>query len=210
MVSDTAEPPAAEDPVPMMTRRREFVSREIERAGMELIAERGYDDVTIAEIAAAAGVSRRTFFRHFDSKSSMTDAFADRLIRRVVAALMHRPADEPAAGALASALIATAEMSDDEQALARLRHRALQQVRGDPTTIGSPEAVEDLVDLVATRMHVHQLTDLRPRLTVWTMLAAAQAATKTWVELDDDSRLVAHVDAALEIVLGGLRDAVAS
>ncbi len=194
----------------MTTRRREFVRGEMERAGMELIAARGYDNVTIAEIAAAGGVSRRTFFRHFDSKSSLMDAYATRLMRRVVAALMQRSSDEPVVEALAKALIATAEMSDDEQALTRLRHRALQQVRGDPTTIGSPEAVEDLVNLVAARMRVHALTDIRPRLTVWTLLTAAQAATKTWVELDDGSRLVSHLDAAFEIVLDGLRDSVAS
>ena len=196
---------ANDTPTPMTTRRREFVRREMERAGMELIAERGYDDVTIAEIAAASGVSRRTFFRHFDSKSSLMDAYAARLMRRVVAVLTQRPGDEPTAEALAGALRATAEMTDDEQALTRLRHRALQQVRGDPSALGAPEAVEDLVEVVATRMRVDSLTDIRPRLTVWTMLTAAQAATKTWVELDDDSRLVAHVDAALEIVLDGLR-----
>ena len=188
----------------MTTRRREFVRREIERAGMELIAERGYDHVTIAEIAAGSGVSRRTFFRHFDSKSSLMDAYAARLMRRVIAVVTQRPSDEPAAAALAGALLATAEMSDDEQALTRLRHRALQQVRGDPIAIGAPDAVEDLVKLVAIRMRVDSLTDLRPRLTVWTMLTAAQAATKTWVELDDDSRLVTHLDAALEIMLDGL------
>lgn len=197
-----------EQPVPMTTRRKEFVRREIERAGMELIAERGYDNVTIAEIAeAAGGVSRRTFFRHFDSKSSLMDAYATRLMRRVIAALAQRPDDEPAAQALAGSLLATAEMSDDEQSLTRLRHRALQQLRGDPTSIGSPEAVEDLVDVIASRMRLHALTDLRPRLTVWTMLIAAQAATKTWAELDNDSRLDFHLDAALEIVLTGLREA---
>ncbi len=63
-------------PPPMAARRREFVTREIERAGIELFAARGYDNVSITEIATAAGVSRRTFFRHFGSKAQLLHAYA--------------------------------------------------------------------------------------------------------------------------------------
>ncbi|MFD4562617.1 TetR family transcriptional regulator, partial [Streptomyces sp. NPDC058469] len=42
--------------------------RELAAAAMELFATKGYEATTVDEIAAAAGVARRTFFRHFRSK----------------------------------------------------------------------------------------------------------------------------------------------
>lgn len=188
----------------MAERRREFVIREIERAGMQLIAERGYDSVTIADIAEASGVSRRTFFRHFSSKADMMDAYSLRLNRRVVAALVRRPADEPVAVAVVNAILATAEMTDEEQASARLRSKALHQTRGDQYTMGSPNTDEELVRMLADRLQVDPLTDLRPRLLAWTTLAAAQAAVKTWVEREDDSRMIDHLHEAFDYLLKGL------
>ncbi|MEM9516817.1 MAG: helix-turn-helix domain-containing protein [Actinomycetota bacterium] len=57
-------------------RRIETRQRLIE-VGLELFAERGYDDVTTEEIAAAAGVTQRTLFRHFASKLDLLFADAD-------------------------------------------------------------------------------------------------------------------------------------
>jgi len=44
------------------------VRRRLQEAALELFRERGYDQITSAEIAAAAGVTERTFFRHFPDK----------------------------------------------------------------------------------------------------------------------------------------------
>lgn len=61
--------------------------RAISRAAQELVAERGWSQVTVDDIAARAGTSRRTFFNHVDSKESavlgalphLTDELATRL-----------------------------------------------------------------------------------------------------------------------------------
>jgi len=49
-------------------RSREDVRRRLQKAALELYRERGYDRTTAAEIAARAGVTERTFFRHFPDK----------------------------------------------------------------------------------------------------------------------------------------------
>lgn len=51
-----------------MPRDGERVRRKLQAAALELFKERGYDETTAAEIAARAGVTERTFFRHFPDK----------------------------------------------------------------------------------------------------------------------------------------------
>lgn len=58
---------------------------------MALYLERGYADVTVAEIAAAAGLTRRTFFRYFADKREVLFAGASAFEARVVAAVRAAP-----------------------------------------------------------------------------------------------------------------------
>jgi AcrR family transcriptional regulator len=51
-----------------MPRNGEIVRRRLQEAALALFEERGYDQTTSAEIAAKAGVTERTFFRHFADK----------------------------------------------------------------------------------------------------------------------------------------------
>src|SRR5580704_12268172 len=73
-----------------MPRSGEDSRRRLQEAAYELIRERGYDAVTTAEIAARAGVTERTFFRHFPDKREVLvaeeDVFHDALTDGVMAA----------------------------------------------------------------------------------------------------------------------------
>src|SRR5579871_4690758 len=73
-----------------MPRSGEDARRRLRQAALELFAERGYDATTTAEIAARAGVTERTFFRHFpDKREALFDgeaAFRDALAAGVAAA----------------------------------------------------------------------------------------------------------------------------
>jgi AcrR family transcriptional regulator len=75
-------------------RRRVQVSLGIERAGLELLRAHGLDHVTVDQIAAAAGISTRTFFRYFRNPRDILTAVPRREARRMCAALLARPADE--------------------------------------------------------------------------------------------------------------------
>ena len=74
--------------------RRVLVALRIELAGLQLIGERGVDDVTVEQIATEAGISVRTFFRYFRNARDILTAVPVREARRMSAALLLRPAGE--------------------------------------------------------------------------------------------------------------------
>ena len=55
----------------LQARKQEFVRDAIWTAAIDLFAEKGFEETTIDDIAGAAGTSRRTFFRHFESKRDL-------------------------------------------------------------------------------------------------------------------------------------------
>ena len=55
----------------LQARKQEFVRNAIWDAAIDLFAQRGFDETTVDEIAEAAGVSRRSFFRYFSSKNDL-------------------------------------------------------------------------------------------------------------------------------------------
>ena len=60
---------------------------------MTLFIERGYDEVTVADIAERAGLTKRSFFNHFADKREATFASADALKESVLAALANADSD---------------------------------------------------------------------------------------------------------------------
>ncbi|WP_256361594.1 TetR family transcriptional regulator [Streptomyces sp. TRM70350] len=68
--------------------------RELAAAAMELFATKGYEATTVDEIAAQAGVARRTFFRHFRSKEEAIFPDHDDTLIRAEAVLNAAPAHE--------------------------------------------------------------------------------------------------------------------
>src|SRR3546814_20782954 len=67
----------------------------IEKAALELLAERGFADTSVEDIAAAAGISRRTFFRYFDSKNDIPFGNFAAFLRQLEGWLGAQPDDRP-------------------------------------------------------------------------------------------------------------------
>lgn len=91
------------DDLPLRERKRQLMRRAILESAEKLFSERGYDHVTVAEIADAANVSVKTLFTHFRSKEDLV--FQDSAyIDAIVAGLRHRPAGTSPASAIAGVL----------------------------------------------------------------------------------------------------------
>jgi AcrR family transcriptional regulator len=84
-------------------RKKALTRQAIRHAADRLFSERGFDNVTVAEIADAANVSVKTLFVYFRSKEEL--AFDDALLEALVTALASRPAGTTAALAVANVLI---------------------------------------------------------------------------------------------------------
>jgi len=87
-------------------RKRQLVVDELTEAALQLLAIKGFDTTTVDEIVAAAGVSRRTFFRYFASKEDVVVQHLGSLGEMMTAEMAARPADEPIATSLRHAMAA--------------------------------------------------------------------------------------------------------
>lgn len=77
---------------------------------MELFEERGFEATTVADIAARAGLTKRTFFRHFGDKREVLFSGTAALEAKFVAAIAAAPADAQPLDAIAAGLDAMADL----------------------------------------------------------------------------------------------------
>ena len=164
-------------PAPTLRERRRLETlAAIEAAAADLFEQQGYDQTTVEQIAEAAGVSMRTFYRHCASKDeTLTSELADgpQMLADLVAA--HLP------GSLLSAVIeGFAESVGADSAVRRRLIRLTVQtpaLRASWLAAGR-EAQDDLVELFA-RERPH-LTDLAVRGLTAATTASLTVAIEAW------------------------------
>jgi AcrR family transcriptional regulator len=88
---------------------------------MALYGERGYDNTTVAEIAARAGLTERTFFRHFTDKREVLFWGSSRLQALMVEAVASEPESASPLDAVAAAIEAAGVLLQERREFARQR-----------------------------------------------------------------------------------------
>jgi AcrR family transcriptional regulator len=97
----------------------------LQQAALGLFEERGFDGVTVTEIAAAAGLTERTFFRHFTDKREVLFAGQEEFQRAFLARLVGATGDDPMSTVRAALDGAAAFFPDERRAWARARQRVI-------------------------------------------------------------------------------------
>ncbi|MEW2518400.1 TetR/AcrR family transcriptional regulator [Actinacidiphila alni] len=97
----------------------------LREAALALFVERGFEQTMVADIAARAGVTARTFFRHYADKREVLFDGAAELQERVLAALAAVPPGTGALDAVAAALDVVAELLGDDREFARRRQAVI-------------------------------------------------------------------------------------
>jgi AcrR family transcriptional regulator len=162
-------------------RQRAQIRADIRRAAFRLFVERGYDAVTTEEIATAAGVSPRTFFRYVPTKEELLLAPVRHGGAAIVNLLEKQPVTETPDAALINAII-TRTRSFDRADCEEWR-AALLVAPGllDKATIHTPADKERAMKLIAERMGTNPDTDMRPGLLIQLAFGAADFAFQQWV-----------------------------
>jgi AcrR family transcriptional regulator len=97
----------------------------LERAALELYLERGFDQTTVAEIAARAGLTERTFFRHFADKREVLFGGAGQLQEFLVSTLASTPDSAAPIDAVAAALEAAGALLQERSEYAGQRQAVI-------------------------------------------------------------------------------------
>jgi AcrR family transcriptional regulator len=99
----------------------------LQRAALDLFIERGYEQTTVTQIASRAGLTERTFFRHFADKREVLSAGARELQDGLVTAVASMPASVAPVDAVAGALRAVADFvaSPERREYARRRQAVI-------------------------------------------------------------------------------------
>src|SRR5919201_2614359 len=84
----------------------------LEQAALQLFIERGFEETTVAEIAARAGLTERTFFRHFTDKREVLFAGSGELEQLMVDAVDSAPAAATPIEAITAGLAAAGAIFD--------------------------------------------------------------------------------------------------
>ena len=115
---------AAAGPSGLRERKRQQTRERLTRVAMALFLERGFEATTLDDIAAAADVSRRSFFHYFASKEDVVFAWHEESMAALIAAVAARPAGEAMLAAAENAIAAIARQLEPGEAIAmaRLKH----------------------------------------------------------------------------------------
>ena len=99
---------------------KQATSAALRAAAMRLFAEQGYDATTVADIASAARVTHRTFYRYFDSKEALLSHEFGSWLTMLADAIRARPAAEPPVTAVRRAMLSVSQQASAEPAPAPL------------------------------------------------------------------------------------------
>lgn len=177
----------------------------LQEAALSLFAERGFDQTTAAEIAARAGLTERTFFRHFADKREVLFGGSELLGERIVAGVAEAPAELTPLEAVACGLDTAAVMlGEGRRDLSAQRHAVIA---------ANPELRErelaklaDYAAAVAATLRQRGVGEMRAALAAEASMTVLRVAIDRWASSDDNRDLGAimrHAMAELRAVATG-------
>jgi AcrR family transcriptional regulator len=172
---------------------RDAVRARITEIALDLFAEHGFDQVTVDQIAAAAGMSGRTFHRYFPAKEDVVVGEPEQWGEFVRDAFAARPADEPVWDSLLASFEAFVDLLAQNGRVQRGKFAMRVLVSTASLRARNLEKHQlwgrMLAPLVAARLADDGDTALRAEIIVQAALACLDVAFTTWANVDDDTTI---------------------
>lgn len=189
-------------PTPIRERTRRLAQTELTSVAQDLFLEHGYEATTVDQIASAAGMSKRTFFRYFPSKDDLVIGKYDLFGDRMADALDDRPTNESVWTSLRRVFDITLDyVRDDHQ---RARNDAMERiVQTTPQlTARYLEKMQRLQGLLTGRVAerlglADKPDDPRPAAIVGAAFACMQSARLAWLDSDQTEPYETYLDRAM-------------
>lgn len=183
-------------------RKRQATRDALAEAARSLFVAKGFDQTTVDDIAEAADVSARTFFRHFGSKEDVLFDGHGEQLHRLADALADRPAGEPVLVSVQEALLSLVGELEAQRDQILIQATVAAQ---SPTFAAHNLALRDqlsdvIAGFVAERLGVDALTDIRPRLMGGVVFAAISSAVAAWAAEGGDGDLTGKVRRAIALL----------
>jgi AcrR family transcriptional regulator len=195
-------------PPSLRERKKDRTRRTLQAEAVRLFTQQGFQATTIEEIAAAAEVAPRTFFRYFSSKEEVV--FWSEHQPMLAGHVAARPDHEPAAQALRHGLsdgLATFYDQDRERLLERSKLACRTPALQPRWRQQQADLAAGMAQILADRLGVHA-EDLEVRAIAAAVAAALFVAIEEWQAHDGQEDLRGLIDRALGSVLAGpLQDA---
>ena len=196
-------PGAVEADGPRRGRPPRTSARELELIALRLFAECGFDATTIEQITTEAGVSERTFFRYFGTKSSVLWSEFDTEVDVIRTALARTPADVSTMEAIRRAVVSANHYRADDVPELRMRMNLIGTVPALQSSAATHyDAWERVISEFAAARLGQPADSLYPLAIGRATLAACRAAYDRWATRADND-LTVYLDAALTALAAG-------
>jgi AcrR family transcriptional regulator len=185
-----------------MVRWRPGARERLQAAALERFAERGFDGTTVAEIAETAGLTERTFFRHFADKREVIFAGQDEFEQIFLTGLENAGDGHPMAAVAAALDAATAFFPDERRDWSRTRQTVIDKDPG----LQERELLKlaSLADAMTDALQRRGVEATAAALTAQSGVAVFRVAFTRWIA-DGEDRPLAEIQRA---VLAELRSLV--
>ena len=185
-------------------RKKEQTRLALKEAAVRLFVEKGYTATSIEDIASAADVSRRTFFRYFGSKEGVIFAEADQTGAAVVAGLLAEPPEKSALVAYRDVIVRFIEAfpGAQEDILAQQRViRGSLDLRSKAAELARQWRGR-IADAFAQRESRTEANDA-DRVLAGAALGVVQSAMEDWVAADGKDDLKDRITRSFDVLIKG-------